>query len=43
MAVDQVVKRDGTIVPYDRQRVETAIYAAAKATDLVDRRDRRHG
>ena len=32
MAVHQVVKRDGTVVQFDRKRVESAIYAAAKAT-----------
>ncbi len=31
MSVDQVVKRDGTAVPFDRERIETAIYAAARA------------
>ncbi|MGC9349978.1 MAG: anaerobic ribonucleoside-triphosphate reductase, partial [Anaerolineae bacterium] len=31
MAVDYVVKRDGTVVPFDRQRIENAIYAAARA------------
>ncbi len=32
MTIHQVVKRDGTIVPFDRQRVESAIYSAARAT-----------
>jgi len=30
MGVDQVVKRDGTVVPFDRRRVERAIYAAVR-------------
>ena len=32
MAVDRVVKRDGEIVPFDRERIEEAIYAAARAS-----------
>jgi anaerobic ribonucleoside-triphosphate reductase len=31
MPLDRVVKRDGTIVPFDRKRIENAIYAAARA------------
>jgi ribonucleoside-triphosphate reductase len=31
MAVDSVTKRDGTVVPFDRARIESAIYAAARA------------
>ena len=31
MPVDQVVKRDKSVVPFDRKRVENAIYAAARA------------
>jgi anaerobic ribonucleoside-triphosphate reductase len=31
VSVDRVVKRNGIIVPFDRQRVENAIYAAARA------------
>ncbi len=31
MAVDSVTKRDGTVVPFDRARIENAIYAAARA------------
>jgi len=31
MAIDQVVKRDGTVVGFDRQLIENAIYAAARA------------
>ncbi len=30
--VQQVVKRDGTVVDFKRQRIENAIYAAARAT-----------
>ena len=32
MPVDRVIKRDGSIVPFDRKRIENAIYAAARAT-----------
>ena len=32
MMIHQVVKRDGSIVQFDRQRVESAIYSAARAT-----------
>lgn len=31
MAVDRVIKRDGTLVAFDRGRIEDAIYAAARA------------
>ncbi len=31
MAIDQVIKRDGRRVPFDRKRIENAIYAAARA------------
>jgi len=31
MPVDQVIKRDGSIVPFDRKRIEDAIYAAERA------------
>jgi ribonucleoside-triphosphate reductase len=31
MPTDRVVKRDNTVVPFDRQRIESAIYAAARA------------
>ena len=31
MPVDRVVKRDDSIVPFDRKRIENAIYAAARA------------
>ena len=30
MQIQQVIKRDGTVVPFDRQRIENAIYAAAR-------------
>ncbi len=32
MTVDSVMKRDGAVVPFDRQRIEQAIYAAARAS-----------
>ncbi|MGC9468570.1 MAG: ribonucleoside triphosphate reductase [Anaerolineae bacterium] len=32
MAVQRVVKRDGAVVPFDRERIERAIYAAARAS-----------
>lgn len=31
MPLDRIVKRDGTVVPFDRNRIESAIYAAARA------------
>ncbi len=31
MAVTHIMKRDGTIVPFDRKRIENAMYAAARA------------
>jgi len=31
MPLDRVVKRDGSVVPFDRARIENAIYAAARA------------
>ena len=31
MPLDRVIKRDGTVVPFDRTRIESAIYAAARA------------
>ncbi len=31
MKINQVRKRDGTVVPFDRKRIERAIYAAARA------------
>ena len=31
MAIEKVVKRDGSVVPFDRHRIENAIYAAARA------------
>ncbi len=30
MSIDQVMKRDGTVVSFDRERIEQAIYAAAR-------------
>ncbi len=32
MAIEQVIKRDGATVPFDRRRIEDAIYAAARAS-----------
>ncbi len=32
MRIDEVVKRDGTVVPFERTRIEDAIYAAARAS-----------
>ncbi len=31
MPIERVIKRDNSIVPFDRKRIENAIYAAAKA------------
>jgi len=31
MGIEQVIKRSGEVVPFDRQRIENAIYAAARA------------
>jgi anaerobic ribonucleoside-triphosphate reductase len=31
VSIDRVIKRNGVIVPFDRQRIENAIYAAARA------------
>ena len=31
MLIEQVVKRDGSVVPFERKRIENAIYAAARA------------
>ena len=31
MPMDRVIKRNGSIVPFDRERIENAIYAAARA------------
>ena len=36
MPVDRVIKRDGSIVPFDRKRIESAIHAAARATGNAD-------
>jgi anaerobic ribonucleoside-triphosphate reductase len=30
MSIDQVIKRNGIVVPFDRQRIENAIFAAAR-------------
>ncbi|MBN1640563.1 MAG: ribonucleoside triphosphate reductase [Anaerolineae bacterium] len=38
MPVDRVVKRDGTVVAFDRSRIERAIYAAARASGLGEGR-----
>lgn len=38
MKIDQVIKRDGSIVPFDRKRIENAIYAAARATNSSETR-----
>ncbi len=31
MGIEKVIKRDGSVVPFDRKRIENAIYAAARA------------
>jgi ribonucleoside-triphosphate reductase len=31
MSIEEVIKRDGAVVPFDRGRIEEAIYAAARA------------
>ncbi|MBN1180583.1 MAG: ribonucleoside triphosphate reductase [Anaerolineae bacterium] len=31
MSIDQVIKRNGELVPFDRKRIENAIYAASRA------------
>lgn len=36
-AIEKIVKRDGTIVPYDRDRIATAIFKAAAAVGGSDR------
>ncbi len=38
MSVDRVVKRNGSVVPFDRERIENAIYAAARAVGDGDGR-----
>jgi anaerobic ribonucleoside-triphosphate reductase len=38
MPLDRVVKRDGTVVPFDRSRVESAIYAASRAVGIGEGR-----
>jgi hypothetical protein len=37
VAVAQVRKRDGGIVPFDRERLANAIFKAARAVDHDDR------
>jgi ribonucleoside-triphosphate reductase len=32
MGLDKVIKRDGSVVPFDRKQIENAIFKAAKAT-----------
>lgn len=39
MKISQVVKRDGTIQPFDRKRIEAAVAAAARAVDADLGRD----
>ncbi len=31
MSINEIIKRDGTVVSFDRERIENAIYAAARA------------
>lgn len=38
MSTETVVKRDGSIAPFDRQRIENAVYAAARAAGNGDGR-----
>jgi anaerobic ribonucleoside-triphosphate reductase len=38
MKIDQVIKRDGTVVPFDRKRIENAIFSAAQATNSDETR-----
>jgi ribonucleoside-triphosphate reductase len=38
MPIDRVIKRNGSIVPFDRERIENAIYAAARAVGEGDGR-----
>jgi ribonucleoside-triphosphate reductase len=38
MAIEQVLKRDGQLVPFDRTRIEKAIWAAANAADAGETR-----
>lgn len=38
MSLDRVVKRDGSVVPFDRTRIENAIYAAARAVGVGEGR-----
>ena len=51
MPVDRVIKRDGAVVPFDRKRIEDAIFAATGETKapkkyrvlFVDRRAETYG
>jgi anaerobic ribonucleoside-triphosphate reductase len=38
MPIDRVIKRNGSVVPFDRERIENAIYAAARAVGDGDGR-----
>ena len=38
MPIDRVIKRNGSIVPFDRERIENAIYGAARAVGEGDGR-----
>ena len=38
MPIDRVSKRNGSVVPFDRERIENAIYAAARAVGNGDGR-----
>jgi ribonucleoside-triphosphate reductase len=37
LSIERVFKRNGTSAPFDRERIEKAIYAAARATGLRER------
>ena len=37
IGISQIVKRDGTVVKYDRERIATAIFKAAAAVGGSDR------
>jgi hypothetical protein len=39
-SIKQIVKRDGTVVPYERDRIATAIFKAAAAVGGSDRSKR---
>lgn len=38
MSIDQIIKRNGSSVPFDRVRIESAVYAAALAADSGETR-----